>query len=246
MIILAIAVILPVMIINLVERGEFVIANSSVFNTWVGLNDVETADSVNDIAGRELREYLQSGSDLKTRNSIFAARIIQKVSQQGLLDTLSNQLGKQYFRLFDIQTFFTTQIVGGGRQSYSADSTILNAALKLYSYAIYGFILISGAIGLCFLRIRPLGWYHLFSLFIAYNLGLFLLLHVKTRYVIQFLPMLIFFAGITSHWLIHKRRPTEALPGFAFSNLRIGLGLLAGTAMSYVAFYNLIWNQFIW
>lgn len=240
--VMIIVVILPLMINNLMERKAFLVANSSVFNLWVGLNDVETADSVNDIAGVEMEHYLQSGPDLKTRNAIFMEKITRKISQQGLVDTLLNQLDKQYFRLFDVQTYFTTQLAGSGRQAYSANSRIINVTLKLYTYIVYGFILVAGAAGLCFLRLSPLGWWHLLALFIAYNLGIFLFLHVKTRYTVQFLPMLIFFASMTVYALIHNKDPGLTLPGFTFNKIRIGLGIFVGVMMSYISFYNLIWK----
>ena len=237
-----IAVTFPLMINNLIEREAFLVANSSVFNLWVGLNDVETADSVNDIAAIEMEHYLQSGPDLKTRNTVFLEKVVKKIKQQGLFSTLSNQLDKQYFRLFDVQTYFTTQLTGSRRQAYSANSTIVNRTLKLYSYTVYGFILATGASGLCFLRLSPLGWPHFFALFIAYNLGIFLFLHVKTRYTVQFLPMLIFFASIAVHGFINGRKSGQILPGFVFNRVRMGLGVFVGFMMSYISFYNLIFK----
>lgn len=235
-------VVLPVMTNNLLKRGEFVLSDSSVFNAWVGLTDVETADSVNDRTGSEVERFMQAGPNLQTRNAVYKAKIAQKIKQQGVHQLLVSQFRKQYFRLFDVQTFFTTQLAGGGRQAYKNTSGLLNTLLKTYSYTIYSVVLIAGAAGVCFLRIRPLGWHHFFFLFIAYNLALFLVLHVKTRYVLQFFPMLIFFAGITWHGLLHNKNPGHALPGFAFTTIRVWFAMCASVVMCYLVFYNLIWK----
>jgi hypothetical protein len=234
---LTLAVIMPVMGFNLISRDMFAVADSSIFNLWVGLNDVETADSVNDRAGLELREFVQAGPDLKTRNALYRQKISQLIQQRGLVGTLTNQFSKQYFRLFDSQTFFTTQLAGGGRRGYRGDFSLLSLGLMLSSFLIYGVMLISGAMGLCFIRLRPVTWLHLLVLFLAYNLALFLFLHVKTRYVIQFLPVLILFAA--SLWPL-LTRATTPLPGFTVNRFRLALALFTGGLMTYLVYYNLI------
>ena len=243
LVVMILLIILPVMVNNLITKGAFIIADSSIFNIWVGLNDSERTDhNANEIVLQELSEYMSSNLNYKMKNLKYIKKIVEKVEQQGLFGTFFNQIGKQYFRLFDIQTFFTTQLPGGGRQAYTTKSQGLIKLLKLYSYIIYGFILVAGAAGICFLQVRYVNWFHFFALFIIYNLGLFLFLHVKTRYTIQFLPMLIFFASVTSYWLISRIRKTEMLPleGFVFNNFRVSCGILLGTLMSIIMVQSLI------
>jgi len=234
---------LPVMVNNLITQGEFTISDSSIFNIWVGLNDLGKTDyGANEIAGKEFNEYMLSGSNHRIRNLVYKEKIVKKLEQQGLVGTLFNQLGKQYFRLFDIQTFFTTQLPGGGRQAYTTDAQWLITFLKLYSYIIYGLILVAGTAGVCFLQVRYVNWSHLFVLFIIYNLGLFLFLHVKTRYVLQFLPMLILFASVTTYWLISiiKKTDTPPLKGFVFNKFRVICALLVGTLTGVIMIQSLI------
>ncbi len=240
--IMTIVITFPMMINNLIEREVFLIADSSVFNIWVGLNDFETMDSVNDIAGLEMEQYLQSGANLKIRNDILLDRIVQRINKQGLFSTLLNQFNKQYFRLFDVQTYFTTQLVGNHRQAYSLDSKIINITLELYAYIEYGFILIVGILGLCFLCGWPWNWSHLFALFIIYNLDIFLFLHVKTRYIIQFFPMLIFFASISVYRAVSNKKSLQNIPDFTFNRARINIGIVIGIIIGYISFYNLIFK----
>jgi len=234
--------VLPVMLYNLTTQGEFMIADSSALNLWVGLNDRSPADSSdNEIVGTELREYIASGPDHSTRNAIYAEKILALIRQRGIRRSFLNQVEKQYFRLFDLRTFFSTQLQGGGRESYPARSAGLTAFLRLASYAIYGFILTAGAIGACFVRLRRLAWSQLFLLFIAYNLSLFFFLHAVTRYVIQFLPLLILFASAVTYWLMSVLSGRKVLPGgFVFNRLRGVMGFLAGAIMVAVMLHGLI------
>jgi hypothetical protein len=100
-----------------------IFTESSVFNLWVGLNDRSSFDSSsNEIVGHEIRAYLDYPIPA-TRSEHYTSMIREKLATQGMLGTVRAQLGRQYFRLFDIRTFFTTQLPGGGRESYPADPT---------------------------------------------------------------------------------------------------------------------------
>ena len=234
--------VLPTVVSNLRISGGFMVTGSSIFNTWVGLNDVELVDYKDDVAGREFAEFQRSGEDIRTRNSIYRDRIWLKLRQQGVLNTLLRQLSRQYFRLFDHETYFTTQLPGMPRHSYSFDAPRLTRFLHLWSNALYALILAASVMGMCFIAWRPIGWAHCFLLFIVYNLGLFLFLHVKTRYVVQFMPMMMFFSGITAHWvsLLIRRQPDSSPPGFVVSRPRIILGTILAFAVEFLAFRSAI------
>lgn len=231
----------PVMVNNFIIRGEFVIANSSVFNLWVGLNDVEKVDYRNDIAGRERKKYMEAGSTLQARNLLYTAKIRGKIHQEGWSAVFVGQLRKQYFRLFDYQTFFTSQLAGGGRQAYASQSQRLITILTLYSVLTYGVVLIAGAAGVCFLRSGLWEWPQCFRLFIVYNLLLFLFLHVKTRYVIQFLPILMFFASLTVYALTMVVRGAEPWPAdVAVNKSRVICGITLGVLMGIFVFHSVL------
>ncbi len=233
-------IILPVMASNWQKQGVFTIADSSIFNLWVGLNDRALVDYREEI-GSQLDTFQQTGADLQHRNAIYQTKIIHKIKEQGVLYTFIQQLSKQYFRLFDYQTFFTTQLADGARAAYQFTAPGWLAILKTYSLLTYSFILITGSMGMGFVRIKSTGWVHAFLLFIMYNLILFLCLHVKTRYTIQLLPVFIFFSGVgvyAAHsYFIHQTYPQ--VPGFVFTKSRFGLSMLLGLLMLGLMFRSL-------
>jgi hypothetical protein len=180
-------------------------------------------------------------ADFDTKNAIYKKRIGERLKEQGLLSTLSNQLGKQYFRLFDIQTFFTTQFIGGARQAYTTESQALITFLKIYAYITYGFVLTAGVAGISFLKLRSVQWPHFFLFFILYNLGLFFILHSKTRYVLQIFPFLIFFASVTTYGIVSKiRRQEPSLEGFEFNRIRVLIAILSSILMGITMVQSLI------
>ena len=109
--------------------------------------------------------------------------------------TLLRQVNKQYFRLFDVTTFFVAQLPGEPRAAYTFRLPALAALLQIYTAVFQAAILLAGAIGVACLRGRPLSWLHFFLAFILYNLAILLVLHVTTRYMLQLLPMWIVFAA---------------------------------------------------
>lgn len=215
--------VLPTMIGNWRMYGQFIIADSSMFNLWVGLTDVALSDGDRRRLGDEMGEFLRSGPDWWSRSRAYEEKIVAFVRQQGVWTTLTQQLGRQYFRLFHYQSFFTTQLPGGTRPAYQLSEGPLTTAIRLYSYGFHAVVLATSMLGLCFLRWRPWSWPHGFALFIAYNLGLFLFLHVKTRYMIQFFPMLMFFSGAAVHGLARRNEPGVFAPTSAFTITRTRL-----------------------
>ena len=47
-------------------------------------------------------------------------------------------------------------------------------------------------------------WLWLVLGFVAYNLAIFLLLHVKSRYRVQFLPFLFLYAAVALQWTLQR------------------------------------------
>ena len=128
------------------------------------------------------------------------------------------------------------------RHSYNFDAPRLTSFLHLWSNGLYALILATSVMGMCFIAWRPIGWAHCFLLFIIYNLGLFLFLHVKTRYIVQFMPMMMFFSGITAHWisLLIRKQPNSSPPGFVVSRPRVILGAVLAFAIEFLAFRSAI------
>jgi 4-amino-4-deoxy-L-arabinose transferase-like glycosyltransferase len=219
-------------------HGQWMIADSSAFNLWVGLTDVELADFRHDAAGRALREFQAAGPTFEARSDAFRARIRALIERKGWGAIVADQLGKQYFRLLHYQSFFTTQLPGGPRSAYRFEAPALASGIRAYAYTFHALILAAGVIGLFALRLRPVGWLHVLVAFVGYNLALFLFAHVKTRYTVQFMPVLMLTAGITAHQVIDfvRGRGLSSTQAFVFSPARIAAGLVCAVAVELIAF----------
>lgn len=194
---------LPVRIANLRREGTFVVADSARFNLWVGLNDRSRRNLVDEIVGEEYGRWRASGASLAERNAATGRRIREYVTDRGIPAILADQLGKQYFRLFDKGSFLTDQLPGGAIAAqgygYVDPPPVLAAGLRGAAVVAGIGILLAAAAGLV-LAPRPLGTpLRLLGLFLVYNLGLFLVLHVKTRYRVQLAPSLLAFGATLLH-----------------------------------------------
>ncbi len=192
------AVIAPTLISNHREHGVLAIADSSRFNLWVGLKDESRRNLVRPIVSKEQRRYEKSAEDFRRRNEILDDKIREYLREEGWLPVLGNQLSRQYFRLLDKDSFLTDQLPGGGfverDRGYLEAPRSVAAGIRWASYGMYALILLGAAAGLVLTSPRGKPWTWMILAFLAYNLALFLLLHVKTRYRVQFLPFLAVYA----------------------------------------------------
>jgi len=174
----ALAVVAPTVWSNAREEGRWVVADSSRFNLWVGLNEQSRRNFSAEIVNTEYQRYLTLGADARERHEALGSEIAQLVRERGVLDLLGSQLGRQYFRLFDKDSFLTDQLPGGAiRQAgsgYLGHNRLLSSGLRWISYTSYLGLLLFAALGLAVLprstlqRLTPL------LLFVVYNLALFL------------------------------------------------------------------------
>ena len=224
----AAVVVAPRVIENGRRHGAYVIADSSRFNLWVGLNDRSRRNLVGEIVGEEYLRFTGSGPTLAERNAALDSKLRGLLTERGAVELLRGQLAKQYFRLFDKDSFFTDQLPGGAIATqgygYAGSQTRLATLLRLWSYLLYALTLAAAGLGLA--RLSPLARPALFGVlaFLVYNLLLFLGLHVKSRYRLQFLPALELYAGATLAGL--------AVPGRA----RVALGVLVALILLGLAF----------
>ena len=193
------ATVAPVMLANWRSGEGLRIADSSRFNLWVGLNDRSRRNLVEEIVGEEYARYRASADDTAGRNAVLVEKIRGLVRARPLGDLVGRQLTRQPFRLFDRESFLTDQLAGGAIAAagygYPTAPPALAIGLRVSSYAVYGAVLVLAAVGVWALRLRGRAWLWVLIAFVAYNLVLFLGLHVKTRYRIQFLPVLYLYAG---------------------------------------------------
>lgn len=179
--------------------GKPMIADSSSFNLVGGLSDRWRSDYVGDSVWPLSADYIRSGATPAERNAAFAARAAAIVRDQGVLNTLESQFGRQYFRLFSAKTTLLSQLPGpvcaGHTGSYAAAPAWLAQAVAIAADALHLLVLAGFAAGLAFWRRwrDPLVWWT--ALFFVYQLGLYLLLHVKARFLLPMMPFLCAYAG---------------------------------------------------
>jgi len=203
-------VIAPTALANRERHGIASIGNSAWFNFWVGLNDTSRRDYENDAAEREYHRYLRSAGTWPERNAILRQRIADRLRGRGLLPVLSAQLGRQYFRLFDKDSILTIQLPGGRihRQGggYVRAPAFAATTLRALSWSLYALLLSTAVAGVALWLPRAPGWVYGALTFVSYNLGLFLLLHVKTRYFVPLLPIAFGFSATALQWGAERAR----------------------------------------
>jgi hypothetical protein len=212
-------VILPTLLEHRARYGVATIADSSLFNAWVGLNDRSRRNFVDEIVGDELGVYLRSSADPRVRDALVRGKIERMVAVRGVVAVLRAQLARQYFRLFHRDSFFTEQLPGGGITAqgwgYVSPPAWLVATLRVWAVGLYAAVLLAAALAFA---VRPAQGSSRIDrlqvavgcLFLAYNLALFLVLHVMSRYRVQFLPVLYVAAGVTAAGLTGRRMPRPA------------------------------------
>ncbi|VAW36171.1 hypothetical protein MNBD_GAMMA01-79 [hydrothermal vent metagenome] len=179
--------------------GSWMVSNSSMFNLWVGLNDNKRQSFTNDIAAPMYHTYMDSADTDAQRNLIAKDNAIEKIQRDGYINTLVNQLSKQYFRLFDYQSFFSQQFQGEKNDNYvnkykhRYDEPLV-AIVLVFNNIFYLFGLIAMSFGLI-VSIKKSVIAQQFALFLLYTLALFALLHVKSRFRIPLQPLMAFYAG---------------------------------------------------
>ncbi len=220
----------PMLIYGWRATGRPLIADSSGFNLVGGLTDRWRSDYIDDSVGMLFGEYLATPGTPQQRNAVMLDRAQAIVARQGFAETLSAQLGRQYFRLFSAKTLLVSQLPGpacaGYLGAYPGVPPAIANGLAAYAEAWHALTLAAAAFGLVLWRRwrEPLAIW--IALFLAYQLALFLGLHVKARFL---LPMLPFLCGFGASFLASLRTPRAegALPLPSTPWRWLGGGLLA-------------------
>lgn len=189
----------PTMLANYRTTGELMIADSSRFNLWLGLSATSRHPFPDEQVWRQFLVYRDSAGTFPERNAILQQKIEHQVRERGLLELLGTQLGRQYFRLFDHQSYFSAQLPGGplatAQRGYGGPPRPLTRGLASLSSVFYALVLVLSTFGIVYLSPRQHPWLWLPLAFVLYNLALFFFLHAMPRYRIQMLPMLFLYAG---------------------------------------------------
>lgn len=238
---------LPVMAWNQQRVGVFTLSDSVAFNLWVGLQDTSERSFVEAVAGREYRAFLASGDDFPSRQAVLRQKIGQKVTDVGWLPLLRKQLGQQYHRLLHRDTYFTDQLPGGtladGRRGYTSAAPWMARLGRGLSYGLYAIILALAGLGLVVAVPWRRPWIWGAIAFLAYNLVVFVALHVKSRFRIQMMPWLILFATCGWAWCRYRvagwQLPAVLQPpgpGTWPSRRRWAVGAVGSALVLYLAF----------
>jgi hypothetical protein len=226
---------------NYREHHKIVIADSTVFNIWVGLNDKELTDWYGRPGvGHELKVFLNSAANHTDRNKLYIAKIGELIQTRGIFRTFSGQVKKQYFRLLDHRTFFIKQLPGGMKPKYSFSNATLVKGLIFYHDAVWLVTLVGAGAGCFFLLRSPVTWTHFFMMLLLYNAAIFLILHVKTRYVIQFSPMLSMVASVGIYYSLNRFLPVKADENqeVKITGIRCMLGITFSILLVIFGFYS--------
>jgi hypothetical protein len=218
--------------------GRPTIADSSVYNLWVGLTDRFRSDYVEDAGGVTLAEFLASGATPDERNAVYLGKIEDRLADRGIANVAAAQLGRQYFRLFSAKTPLVSQLPGlacAGHLSVYRASPALTRTLTIANDAFHALTLAAFAFGIACWRRRPDRAIVLIAIYFAYQLALFAVLHVKARFLFPMMPFLCLFAGafLSS---VCDRTAGSSDECIAFTPPRLAAGALLGALLLALAF----------
>ncbi|HET9032961.1 MAG TPA: glycosyltransferase family 39 protein [Dokdonella sp.] len=208
-----------------VETGRPLIADSSVYNLHVGILDSSRSDYIDEAGLPALTAFIESAETPQQRNAIALDKVRALVAERGFFNILGEQLGSQYFRLFNAKTLLASQLPGprcaGYLGAYGASS--LNAPLAWLAAACHSALLVLCAFGLVLWRRWRRPFAAFCAIYLGYQLSLFLGLHIMERYFFQMQPLLCGFAGSFVAALIQRDDSPSAL---SFTRWRLLVGSL--------------------
>lgn len=190
---LALAVVAgPATVRGWLATGKPLVADSGVFNLEVGLQDRWRSDYIEDGTGHLLRNYLDAGDTPRERIVAAQQRIDALVAPRGWRAVLAERVGVQYFRLFNVKRTLASQLPGPGCAGYLNAYTLPANWIHAVSWSTklqYLLLLVAAGFGLALWRRANLPVL-VVGLFLAYQLALFLGLHVQARFLVPMLPFL--------------------------------------------------------
>ncbi|MEM9557972.1 MAG: hypothetical protein AAGC60_27190 [Acidobacteriota bacterium] len=200
------ATVAPTLVANHRATGLWTIADSSSFNLWVGLQDDTRRNHLDDRAWDSLEAYRAVSPDPRVRRDFARSEVAALLEREGWVAVAWRQLSTQYFRLFHRESYLTDQLPSGlladAGAGYLTAPGPLATAVRLACWGLYALLLVAAAWGLAGqrLRVHPttdprVVWRWVLVAFLVYNLLLFFGLHVKTRYRVPLLPVLMIWAA---------------------------------------------------
>jgi len=218
------------------EYGKPMIADSSIYNVWIGLTDRWRSDYVEDMGGVTLPAFLASAATPQQRNALYLDKVRGLVAERGVPLLLLDQLGRQYFRLFSAKTPLVSQLPGpvcDGHLSVYHSPAWLTRGLTTTNDVFHALILAAAAFGVVGWRRRPDRLLALVALFAAYQFALFALIHVKARFL---LPLWPFLCGFAASCLSARRERADAHAAIVLTPLRLAAGAALAALLLFLAF----------
>ena len=205
----AIVVVVPASFKAHQMTGGWMVANSSMFNLNLGLHDDSRQHFSHKIAGAHYNQYQSSADSFQQRNQIVKQKALTKIKQTGYLNTFIQQLNKQYYRLFDYQSFFSQQFQGDVKDNYLSKYHIrhdgfLVMMVLIFNTVFYTFIMAAMLLGLI-VSVKKSIIAQQFAWFLLYILGLFFLLHAIPRFRIPLVPIMGFYSGYLYYYIQTKK-----------------------------------------
>jgi hypothetical protein len=229
----------PVLFDGWRKTGAPLIADSSGFNLVGGLEDRWRSDYIEDSVAQVSARYAALPGTPQQKNAAMLAEAKRDIVEHGLFATLGEQLGKQYFRLLSAKTLLVSQLPGrtceGRVAAYHLDPGWAVDGLAQLSLFWHVALLALGALGIAAWRRwrEPLIWW--IALFTAYQLALFLGLHVKARFL---LPLLPFLGGFAASALLSLRQVGGAAAGdtpLRWTRPRLALAIGLSALLTFLA-----------
>ena len=222
------------------EYGKPMIADSSVYNLWVGLTDTYRSDYVGDMGGATLPAFIASAETPQQRNAIYMDKVRALVAERGIARIALDQVGRQYFRLFSAKTPLVSQLPGpacSGHLSVYRTPEWLTRTLTWSNDAFHALILAAAAFGIACWRRRLDRLLWLIALYVGYQLALLCVVHVKARFLLPMMPFLCGFAG--SFLVAIRERATSndpPAPTLSLTPPRIAVSALGAALLLFLAF----------
>jgi 4-amino-4-deoxy-L-arabinose transferase-like glycosyltransferase len=220
------------------EFGRPMIADSSMYNLWVGLTDRWRVDYVDDMGGATLAQFLASGSTPEERNAVYLRKVDDLLAERGVARVVADQLGRQYFRLFSAKTPLISQLPGpvcAGHLSVYHTSPAVTRTLTIANDLFHALMLAGCAFGIaCWRRRSGIGLW-LIAAYAAYLLALMSVLHVKARFLLPLIPFLCAFAGTFYSNLPARISGADTEP-LAFTIPRLAIGAVLAAVLLVLAF----------
>ena len=223
-----VVVLTPVALFHHARSGTWTLGGSARFNLWVGLNDRALQSLAEDQAWAEYLSYRAGGATFAERQDALTKRLLDLVEVRGLPAIIAGQFPRQYFRLFDRESYFSAMLPPRGSrylagEGYRQAPPWLARLFGAGAAVLYVAILCCAPFGLVrLLRERRPGACWVAAL-LAYQLVLFYFLHVKSRYRLTLLPLLVLGAAWAVE-TVRRRRRQEGSPVSAFDLVLGGAG----------------------